>query len=211
MNDADIDELGPVDYLVVEFPAGRASFSGEMADQLSALAKSGTIRVLDLLFLKKNSDGSVEGFESHEFEDSEVGQLRELEAELAVLLAEEDVEAIGAALEPDSYAAVLVWENVWAAPFAAPAASWSPAAESRSRHWQRQSKPTKQRQPKELEMLGRDRVGRPGLLGGRPVARTAAVAGTAAVVTRGVRRRGDRREDRREDRQDRREDRRSFR
>jgi len=119
MNDADIDELGPVDYLVVEFPAGRASFSGEMADQLSALAKSGTIRVLDLLFLKKNSDGSVEGFESHEFEDSEVGQLRELEAELAVLLAEEDVEAIGAALEPDSYAAVLVWENVWAAPFAA--------------------------------------------------------------------------------------------
>jgi hypothetical protein len=90
-----------------------------IADQLSALAKSGTIRVLDLLFLKKNLDGSVEGFESHEFEDSEVGQLRELEAELAMLLAEEDVEAIGAALEPDSYAAVLVWENVWAAPFAA--------------------------------------------------------------------------------------------
>ena len=119
MTDSDVDELGPVDYLVVEFPADRANFSGEMADQLSALAKSGTIRVLDLLFLKKNPDGSVEGFESHEFEDSEVGQLRELEAELALLLAEEDVEAIGAALEPDSYAAVLIFENVWAAPFAA--------------------------------------------------------------------------------------------
>jgi len=119
MSDEDIDEVGPVDYLVVEFPADKANFSGEIADQLSALAGSGTIRVLDLLFLKKNLDGSVEGFESHEFDDSEVGQLRELEAELAMLLAEEDVEAIGAALEPDSYAAVLVWENVWAAPFAA--------------------------------------------------------------------------------------------
>ena len=119
MNEEDVDELGPVDYLVVEFPADKTNFSGEMADQLSALANSGTIRVLDLLFLKKNSDGSIEGFESHEFEDSEVGRLRELEAELALLLAEEHVEAIGAALEPDSYAAVLVWENVWAAPFAA--------------------------------------------------------------------------------------------
>jgi len=119
MTDDDVDELGPVDYLVVEFPADRANFSGEMADQLSALVKSGAIRVLDLLFLKKDSDGSVEGFESHEFEDSEVGRLRELETELALLLAEEDVEAIGAALEPDSYAAVLVWENTWAAPFAA--------------------------------------------------------------------------------------------
>jgi hypothetical protein len=57
-------------------------------------------------------------------------------------------------------------------------------------------------------MLGRGRAGRPGLLGGRPVARTAAVAGTAAVVTHGVRRRGGRRDDRRDDRRDRREDRR---
>ncbi|MGZ6622464.1 MAG: DUF6325 family protein [Solirubrobacteraceae bacterium] len=112
MTEEEVDELGPVDYLVVEFPADKANFSGEMADQLSGLVKSGAIRVLDLLFLKKNPDGSVEGFESHEFEDGEVGQLRELEAELALLLAEEDVEAIGAALEPDSYAAVLVWENV---------------------------------------------------------------------------------------------------
>ena len=119
MNDEDVDELGPVDYIVVEFPADKANFSGEMAEQLSAVVKSGTIRVLDLLFLKKNLDGSVEGFESHEFEDSEVGELRELEAELAMLLAEEDVEAIGAALEPDSYAAILVFENAWAAPFAA--------------------------------------------------------------------------------------------
>ena len=119
MHDSDIDELGPVDYVVVEFPAAQANFSGEMAAELTALVKSGTVRVLDLLFLRKNPDGSVEGFESHEFGDGDLGELRALETELAMLLAEEDVESIGAALEPESVAAVLVWENVWAAPFGA--------------------------------------------------------------------------------------------
>jgi Family of unknown function (DUF6325) len=117
MNDSDVDELGPVDYVVVEFPADRANFSGEMAAELSALVDRGVVRVLDLLFLKKDDDGSVEGFESHDFGDGELGELRGAESELALLLAEEDVEAIGAALEPGSVAAVLVWENVWAAPF----------------------------------------------------------------------------------------------
>lgn len=117
MTDSDVDELGPVDYLVVEFPADRANFSGEMASELSALVKQGVVRVLDLLFLKKELDGSVEGFESHDFDDDELGELRAAETELAMLLAAEDVESIGAALEPGSIAAVLVWENVWAAPF----------------------------------------------------------------------------------------------
>ena len=117
MNDEDVDELGPVDYVVVEFPADRANFSGEMAKELSALVDRGVVRVLDLLILKKDLDGSVEGFESHEFGDDELGELRTAETELAMLLAEEDVESIGAALEPGSVAAVLVWENVWAAPF----------------------------------------------------------------------------------------------
>jgi hypothetical protein len=119
MNDDDVDELGPVDYVVVEFPADRANFSGEMARELSALIERGTVRVLDLLLLKKEPDGSVEGFEAHDFGDGELGELRAAETELAVLLAEEDVESIGAALEPGSVAAVLVWENVWAAPFGA--------------------------------------------------------------------------------------------
>jgi hypothetical protein len=117
MNDTDVDELGPVDYVVVEFPADRANFSGEMAAELTALVGRGMVRVLDLILLKKKLDGSVEGFESHDFGDADLGGLRELETELAVLLAEEDVESIGAALEPGSVAAVLVWENVWAAPF----------------------------------------------------------------------------------------------
>jgi Family of unknown function (DUF6325) len=119
VNDPDVDELGPVDYVVVEFPADQANFSGEMAAELSALIERGTVRVLDLILLKKELDGTVEGFESHDFGDVDLGGLRELETELALLLAEEDVEAIGAALEPGTVAAVLVWENVWAAPFGA--------------------------------------------------------------------------------------------
>ena len=77
--------------------------------------------MLDLLILKKDLDGSVEGFESHDFGGSNLAELLELETELALLLAEDDVEAIGASMEPGSVAAVLIWENVWAAPFAAAA------------------------------------------------------------------------------------------
>jgi Family of unknown function (DUF6325) len=119
MSDEDLEELGPVDYIVVEFPAEEANFSGEMAAELLGLVKRDVVRVLDLLFLTKNSDGSVEAFESHDFGDGELGELRALETELAMLLAEEDVESIGAALDPGTVAAVLVWENLWAAPFGA--------------------------------------------------------------------------------------------
>ena len=72
--------------------------------------------MLDLLLMHKDEDGSVEGIELEDVEDSLVGELRELEREAAMLLAEEDVESIGAALEPGRSAAVLVWENTWAGP-----------------------------------------------------------------------------------------------
>jgi Family of unknown function (DUF6325) len=117
MAEINVDELGPVDYLVVGFPADQANFSGEMASELKALIDSNTIRVLDLVILTKGDDGSVEASELRDVDESEVGELRELEADLAVLLAEEDVEELGASLEPGSAAAVLVWENTWAAPF----------------------------------------------------------------------------------------------
>jgi Family of unknown function (DUF6325) len=116
MSQAEV-ELGPVDYVVVAFPAGQANFSGEMASELRALMDSNTVRVLDLLLVTKDEDGSVEASELRDADDSEVGQLRAAEADLAVLLAASDVEEIGAVLEPGSTAAVLVWENVWAAPF----------------------------------------------------------------------------------------------
>ena len=117
MADINVDELGPVDYLVVAFPAEEANFSGEMAAELKALIESNTVRVLDLVVLMKDEDGSVEASELRDADDSAVGELRALESDLAVLLAEEDVAEIGESLEPGSAAAVLVWENTWAAPF----------------------------------------------------------------------------------------------
>jgi fructosamine-3-kinase len=119
MNDEVMDELGPIDYLVVEFPAAKADFSGAMAEKLAGLVEAGTVRVLDLLIITKDEGGEVDAFELHEFDDGDVGALRELGAEFAQLLSEEDVGHIAAALEPGTVAAALVWENSWAAPFAA--------------------------------------------------------------------------------------------
>ena len=94
MADINVDALGPVDYLVVRFPAGKANFSGAMATQLKALIENNTIRVLDLVILTKADDGSIAAAELRDADDSEVGELRSLERDLAVLLAEEDVEAM---------------------------------------------------------------------------------------------------------------------
>ena len=118
MEGSELDVLGPVDYLVVEFPAAKANFSGEMATQLGSLVDRELIRVLDLLLLRKDLDGSVEVAELNELAAVDVGELLALEDDLAMLLAEEDVEAIGVALETGSVAAVLVYENRWAGPFA---------------------------------------------------------------------------------------------
>jgi Family of unknown function (DUF6325) len=111
-----VDELGPVDWIVVEFPGSQ--FNGEIAPALLDLVERDLIRVLDLLVLKKDADGSLEAFELSDLDEGEIGALREYESELAMLLSEEDVTSLAAAIEPGSSAAVLVWENTWAAPFA---------------------------------------------------------------------------------------------
>ena len=116
MTDTPAQELGPIDYMVVEFPAGEQRFSGAMAAELASLVDSGLIQVLDLLVLVKDADGSVEAYEIEDLGD--LGELRALEGELAELLALEDVEHLAVAMEPGSAAGVLVWENSWAAPFA---------------------------------------------------------------------------------------------
>ena len=118
MEASELDVLGPVDYLVVEFPADRANFSGEMAAELRSLVDRELIRVLDLVIVRKDPDGSVEAAELADVDESNVGELAALEADLAMLLAEEDVEEIGTVLEPGSIAAVPVYENRWAGPFA---------------------------------------------------------------------------------------------
>jgi hypothetical protein len=119
MTEISLDELGPVDYVVVEFPAGASNFTGEMAAQLRTLVDSGTIRVIDALILTKDTDGTVEAAELSDA--GELGELQEIEAQLAELLAADDVDNLAAAMEPGSTAGVLIWENLWAAPFAAAA------------------------------------------------------------------------------------------
>jgi hypothetical protein len=112
-----VDELGPVDWIVVEFPSTK--LTGEIAPILADYVDRGLIRILDLLFLMKDADGSFEAFESTDLDDSEIGQLRTFETGIAMLLSEQDVEDLAETIEPGSSAAVLVWENLWAAPFGA--------------------------------------------------------------------------------------------
>jgi hypothetical protein len=119
MSEPSLDQLGPVDYVVVEFPAGASNFTGEMVDELLALVDSGTIRIIDILILTKDENGSIDAMELSDLD--ELGPLQEVEAELAELLAEEDVIHLAAAMEPGSVAGVLIWENLWAAPFASAA------------------------------------------------------------------------------------------
>jgi hypothetical protein len=119
MTDTSLDELGPVDYVIVEFPAGAANFNGEMIAELLTLVDAGTIRVIDMLILVKAEDGSVDAMELADLDD--LGELQRIEADLAELLAEEDVVNLAAAMDPGSTAGVLIYENLWAAPFASAA------------------------------------------------------------------------------------------
>lgn len=115
MTERSLDELGPVDYVVVEFPAGQQNFTGEAATELLRLHDAGIIRVMDLIIIGKGEDGSVMAQELGDLE--EMGEFGRIETELAETLAEEDVLLFGGDMEPGSIGAVLVYENLWAAPF----------------------------------------------------------------------------------------------
>ena len=101
-----IDELGAVDWVVLEFPGSR--FNGNIAPVINDLTDRGLIRVLDLLVVKKDEDGSFEAFEIEDVDDSELGDLRSYESALAMVLGEQDLEDIATVIEPGSSAAVLV-------------------------------------------------------------------------------------------------------
>jgi Family of unknown function (DUF6325) len=110
-----LDEMGPVDYLVVEWPDRQPT--GEAVPLLVDLVDRGLIRILDIAFLAKGDDGAVGALElSALAEQSE--SLGELQGASSGLLSEEDIDEAAAALEPGSSAAILVYENSWAAPFA---------------------------------------------------------------------------------------------
>jgi hypothetical protein len=119
MTETSLDELGPVDFVIVEFPAGESNFTGEMASELLSLVDTGTIRIIDLLVLTKDADGALDAIELSDLED--VGDLVRLEADLAEMLAEEDVVHLAEAMDPGSTAGVIIYENLWAAPFASAA------------------------------------------------------------------------------------------
>lgn len=112
-----LDELGPIDYVVIEFPG--TTFDGTIAPALDDLVDRGLVRVLDLLIVVKDADGDVEVLEISDLADESLSALQRYESEVAMLLSESDVVNIAGAIEPGTTAAVLVWENLWAAPFGA--------------------------------------------------------------------------------------------
>jgi len=113
-----LDQLGPVDWLVVQFP-GTDYGKGQVAPFLQDLVERDLVRVLDLLFIRKDAQGELEVAEISDLDTSELGDIRTAEKDLAMVLSEQDLEDLATTIEPGTSAAVLVWENLWAAPFGA--------------------------------------------------------------------------------------------
>lgn len=109
-------EMGPIDYLLVEWPGRQPN--GEAAPYLVDLVERGLIRILDLTFIAKDEDGSVAGLELSDLGDG-AAELSVFEGASSGLLSDDDVNEAAAALEPGTSAALLVYENTWAGPFAA--------------------------------------------------------------------------------------------
>lgn len=106
--------IGPVEYIVVGFPGNE--FNGNVAPALAKLIESNTIRLLDLLFVGKDADGNVLAIEFDELE--ELAEFAGIEGEVGGIISEEDIAHVADALEPNSSAALLIWEDVWATEFA---------------------------------------------------------------------------------------------
>ena len=108
-------EIAPVEYMAVAFPGNK--FSGDIVPALRNLIDSGTIRLIDLAFVMKDAHGSVVAMEAEEL-DSDAGKaFKAIEDKVGDLINEEDLRDIGAALEPNTSAAILLWEDLWASKF----------------------------------------------------------------------------------------------
>ena len=108
--------LGPVESIIVGFPG--TNFRGQIAPELAKLIDSGTVRVLDLVFIGKDDDGSVVALEFDQLAEAERDAFNALDADIGGIISEEDIEHAASFLEPNSSAALIIWEDVWAAPFA---------------------------------------------------------------------------------------------
>jgi Family of unknown function (DUF6325) len=105
-------ELAPVDYLIVAFPGNE--FKGEIAPALADLVEKGTIRIIDLAFVAKDADGNIAAFELTDIDPDVRKGFENMGVEVNGLFNEEDLQAAGEELDPNSSAALLVWENLWA-------------------------------------------------------------------------------------------------
>jgi Family of unknown function (DUF6325) len=112
----DLDQMGPIDYLVLEFPGNR--MTGEAFPLLVDLVDRGIVRILDLVFVRKEIDGSVVGLALTDLDGDGELDLAVFEGVSSGLVGEDDIQEAGNVLEPGSSAGILVYENVWAAPFA---------------------------------------------------------------------------------------------
>jgi hypothetical protein len=108
--------MGPVEYLLVEFPGNK--FKGEIVPALIELVENETIRIIDLLFVKKDEEGNVSSFELSALSNDESAAFDDLDGEVSDLLSEEDILNEAELLMPGSSGAILVFENVWAERFA---------------------------------------------------------------------------------------------
>ena len=104
--------IGPIEYAIFGFPGNK--FTGKVAPELKKLLDSGTIRLLDLVFVSKDADGNTAAFEYEDHED--FAPFKEIDAEIGGLISDEDIEYAAEALEPSSSAALLIWEDIWASP-----------------------------------------------------------------------------------------------
>jgi hypothetical protein len=111
-------ELGPVDIVVIAYPAG-APMTGEAAPLLVDLVERGIIRVLDAMFVMKNEDGTFSGFDATDLDERGVGDFTVFEGASSGLIGEDDVARTADEIEPGSAAVLIVYENRWAAPFIA--------------------------------------------------------------------------------------------
>ena len=108
-------DIGPVEYIILGFPGN--NFTGQIVPELNKLIDSGLVRIIDLTFITKDADGHVEAVEYDAVE--ELAEFAGLDAEVGGILNDEDVAHAALSLEPNSSAVLLIWEDAWAAPFAA--------------------------------------------------------------------------------------------